>query len=236
MIECDTCKCWQHGPCVGLWNEKVSLALSLSHWCRLSDSDLPSTTNRTAPTATSASCVDRPGTALAGELSACLSLRPSLATLVRALTLSLKTRSLLRKAYRKNAAPPAPTHRRSPSLSSTSQHPSAGGRNKPRESADAALVSAFLASEIVDRPSGPADRESPEPTPAATTGKAGKKDEPVAKKRSTMNSRDAAYDDAIALSILGPGSAAMRARLARTKGEGSAGSASGEEGEEGEDG
>ncbi|KAM0748487.1 hypothetical protein T439DRAFT_65388 [Meredithblackwellia eburnea MCA 4105] len=26
MIQCDTCKCWQHGPCVGLWAEKVSFA------------------------------------------------------------------------------------------------------------------------------------------------------------------------------------------------------------------
>lgn len=32
-----------------------------------------------------------------------------------------------------------------------------------------------------------------------------------------MNSRDAAYDDAIALSILGPGSAAMRARWEKTR-------------------
>jgi hypothetical protein len=24
MIQCDTCKCWQHGQCVGLWNEAVS--------------------------------------------------------------------------------------------------------------------------------------------------------------------------------------------------------------------
>lgn len=39
-----------------------------------------------------------------------------------------------------------------------------------------------------------------------------------------MNSRDAAYDDAIAMSILGPGSAAMRARLEKAR------SASGEEG------
>jgi hypothetical protein len=23
MIQCDTCKCWQHGACVGLWDEKV---------------------------------------------------------------------------------------------------------------------------------------------------------------------------------------------------------------------
>jgi len=29
MIQCDTCKCWQHGPCVGLWEEKVQ-TLSLS--------------------------------------------------------------------------------------------------------------------------------------------------------------------------------------------------------------
>ena len=35
-----------------------------------------------------------------------------------------------------------------------------------------------------------------------------------------MNSRDAAYDDAIAMSILGPGSAAMRARLEQASGGG----------------
>lgn len=23
MIECEMCNCWQHGPCVGLWDEKV---------------------------------------------------------------------------------------------------------------------------------------------------------------------------------------------------------------------
>jgi hypothetical protein len=34
----------------------------------------------------------------------------------------------------------------------------------------------------------------------------------AASKRSTMNSRDAAYDDAIAMSLLGPGSAAMKGR------------------------
>lgn len=31
MIQCDTCKCWQHGPCVGLWGEKVSNPLP--HGC-----------------------------------------------------------------------------------------------------------------------------------------------------------------------------------------------------------
>ena len=44
--------------------------------------------------------------------------------------------------------------------------------------------------------------------------------EKAPKKRSTMNSRDAAYDDAIAMSILGPGSAAMRARLEQASGHG----------------
>lgn len=44
--------------------------------------------------------------------------------------------------------------------------------------------------------------------------------EKAPKKRSTMNSRDAAYDDAIAMSILGPGSAAMRARLEKARGDG----------------
>lgn len=52
-----------------------------------------------------------------------------------------------------------------------------------------------------------------------------------------MNSRDAAYDDAIALSILGPGSAAMRARLAKSSrgGDGSNASGSGAEDEEEEE-
>lgn len=45
-----------------------------------------------------------------------------------------------------------------------------------------------------------------------------------------MNSRDAAYDDAIALSMLGPGSAAMRARLVKSpRGGGSNASGSGAE-------
>lgn len=32
MIQCDTCKCWQHGQCVGLWNEKVSCARATTVW------------------------------------------------------------------------------------------------------------------------------------------------------------------------------------------------------------
>lgn len=42
-------------------------------------------------------------------------------------------------------------------------------------------------------------------------------------KRSTMNSRDAAYDDAIAMSLLGPGSAATRGRSDNARGEGESG-------------
>lgn len=49
-----------------------------------------------------------------------------------------------------------------------------------------------------------------------------------------MNSRDAAYDDAIAMSILGPGSAAMRARLEKAR-NGSASGASGAGDEEDEE-
>lgn len=50
-----------------------------------------------------------------------------------------------------------------------------------------------------------------------------------------MNSRDAAYDDAIALSILGPGSAAMRAKLEKSKGGGSGASGSAASGDEEEE-
>lgn len=56
---------------------------------------------------------------------------------------------------------------------------------------------------------------SPEQKPSAgLPAVAGPHKEP--KKRSTMNSRDAAYDDAIALSILEAGTAAMRAKLEKT--------------------
>ncbi|BGP40927.1 Histone deacetylase complex subunit [Rhodotorula kratochvilovae] len=172
MIQCDTCKCWQHGPCVGLWDEKEC---PNRYFCELCKPNLHG-----------------PG-------------------------------GLLRKVNRKSSAP---ARGRSPSagLSSSSKHaaPSsshapapahthahAHAHNKPRESADAALVHAFL-----DHAAG-----------GAATGPGG---EP--KKRSTMNSRDATYDDAIALSILGPGSAAMRARLEKSRG--GSGSESGGESED----
>ncbi|GAA5932033.1 hypothetical protein JCM1841_003601 [Sporobolomyces salmonicolor] len=150
MIQCDTCKCWQHGPCVGLWEEKEC---PNRYFCELCKPNLHG-----------------PG-------------------------------GLLRKVSRKSSAPAANRHR-SPSVPSTLSHARShpNGAHKPRESADAALISAFL----VDH-SAVHDDSSPPPAPK----------EP--KKRSTMNSRDAAYDDAIAMSILGPGSAAMRARLERAK-------------------
>ncbi|GAA6055796.1 hypothetical protein JCM3770_004805 [Rhodotorula araucariae] len=169
MIQCDTCKCWQHGPCVGLWDEKEC---PNRYFCELCKPNLHG-----------------PG-------------------------------GLLRKVNRKSSAP---ARGRSPSagLPSSSKHPAPSSSShthapahththpqhgKPRESADAALVHAVL-------------------DHAAAAGAApGAGGEP--KKRSTMNSRDAAYDDAIALSILGPGSAAMRARLERSRGGDASGSES----------
>lgn len=136
---------------------------------------------------------------------------------------------LLRKAHRK-AAPPtsnptaAAAHHRSPSAAASSSR--ARDSAKPRESADAALVAAFLSAEHSVGPPDdePEQGERSPSAPAATVmaiGKDGKEVEVKApKKRSTMNSRDAAYDDAIAMSILGPGSAAMRARLEKARGDG----------------
>ncbi|GAA5929152.1 uncharacterized protein JCM15063_004067 [Sporobolomyces koalae] len=133
MIQCDTCKCWQHGPCVGLWEEKEC---PNRYFCELCKPNLHG-----------------PG-------------------------------GLLRKVSRgKSAAASAsvPARRtRSPSLS------------KPTQAS-----------------------HSPPPPPVAaksqSTGVAAVG--PPAKKRSTMNSRDAAYDDAIALSILEAGGAARRDKL-----------------------
>lgn len=102
-----------------------------------------------------------------------------------------------------------PSGRRSGSPTS-SRDPSGKG-HKPRESADAAMVHAFLHDHTSDH------------KPASTAS--------APRKRNTMNSRDAAYDDAIALSILEHGTAAMRAKLEKAKN----GGRSGSEGEGSED-
>ncbi|KAI5477551.1 hypothetical protein MNV49_006139 [Pseudohyphozyma bogoriensis] len=180
MIQCDTCKCWQHGPCVGLWKDADCPDRYFCELCR-------------------------PGWHGPG--------------------------GLLRKAHRKVPSTTAPHHARSPSASGTS-----ASKSKPRESADAALVAAFLAAES----SLPPNATTPEleahvqqhAMPKSPSASNQQQPEKAPKKRSTMNSRDAAYDDAIAMSILGPGSAAMRARLERAK-EGSV--TSGNEGGERDD-
>ncbi|GAA5910932.1 hypothetical protein JCM5296_000551 [Sporobolomyces johnsonii] len=168
MIQCDTCKCWQHGPCVGLWEEKEC---PNRYFCELCKPNLHG-----------------PG-------------------------------GLLRKVSRKSSAPASHRHR-SPSVPSTLSHAKSHshGAHKPRESADAALISAFLADHSATHD------DSPPPSAPKET-----------KKRSTMNSRDAAYDDAIAMSILGPGSAAMRARLERARSGGRESDSEGSEGDGAED-
>lgn len=140
---------------------------------------------------------------------------------------------LLRKAHRKSLVPTPATRNktRSPSLapSASGQNgTTSNGRSKPRESADAAIIAAFLAdsageeagessegrrrsTSVVSHPEpretrANGEREGRETRGGGETGARGKK-------RSTMNSRDAAYDDAIALSILEHGSAAMRDKL-----------------------
>ncbi|CEQ42017.1 SPOSA6832_03779, partial [Sporobolomyces salmonicolor] len=181
MIQCDTCKCWQHGPCVGLWEEKEC---PNRYFCELCKPNLHG-----------------PG-------------------------------GLLRKVSRKSSAPAANRHR-SPSVPSTLSHARShpNGAHKPRESADAALISAFL----VDH-SAVHDDSSPPPAPK----------EP--KKRSTMNSRDAAYDDAIAMSILEPDQReggesadgeildAQKRKLSPELGEGASGIEEGEIAEDGAEG
>ncbi|KAK4054139.1 Histone deacetylase complex subunit [Microbotryomycetes sp. JL201] len=135
MIECDTCKCWQHGPCVGLFLESE--------------------------------CPDR---------YFCEQCKPSWHGVGGVLRKTFRKSSAAREA----SAPPVPRN------------------NKPRESADSAMIQAYLESRLDtgDQAHPQSGSRSPSPVPARAKAK-----EPV-KKRNTMNSRDAAYDRAIALSLM----------------------------------
>ncbi|GEM07992.1 transcriptional regulator Cti6 [Rhodotorula toruloides] len=165
MIQCDTCKCWQHGACVGLWDEKECPNRYFCELCKPS--------------------LHGPG-------------------------------GLLRKVSRKSSAPAAGR-----SGSPTSTRDTSGKGHKPRESADAAMMHAFLYDHTSDH------KLASSAFPASTAS--------APKKRNTMNSRDAAYDDAIALSILEHGTAAMRAKLEKGRnGEGSGSEGEGSEDEEDE--
>ncbi|GAA5988210.1 hypothetical protein JCM10908_002113 [Rhodotorula pacifica] len=155
MIQCDTCKCWQHGPCVGLWDEKEC---PNRYFCELCKPNLHG-----------------PG-------------------------------GLLRKVTRKTSAAPAGRAVTPPAAPATQSTSHKGHR--PRESADASMIAAYLSADGGHSP----EQKPSSGLPAAAA--AGPHKEP--KKRSTMNSRDAAYDDAIALSILEAGTAAMRAKLEKT--------------------
>lgn len=163
------------------------------------------------------------------RVSKCLKLLFDPAVLIHSLC------SLLRKAHRKVVPTTASaSHQRSPPIPSGSF-----SRNKARESTDATLASTFLAADSSANSAIPgvarSEREKSEknlsgggakeptspksPSMPLGAGAAGlTADGKAPKKRSTMNSRDAAYDDAIAMSILGPGSAAMRARLEKATG------------------
>ncbi|SCV69978.1 BQ2448_1372 [Microbotryum intermedium] len=165
MIQCDTCKCWQHGPCIGLVEEEE--------------------------------CPDR---------YFCELCKPTWHG----------QNGQIRKTHRKvtfnrTAALPPPA---GPSAVGPTAVPviASARVQKTRESVDAALVSAYLAAESTGDASAALIRhESRSLSPNQQGG--GTKAEPAPKKRSTMNSRDAAYDDAIALSLLTPAAAATRAKL-----------------------
>jgi len=264
MIQCDTCKCWQHGPCVGLWDEKVRRcpllarlvaehSLNRQSLCRPRALELTSL-GRTSPTGVSQSLLLRAVQAQSARARRVRPVPPPPSR--RRRTRSLRatpclscrhltrppTRSLLRKVNRKSSAPARgrspsaslpPTAKHASSSSSVAQ-PTSAPHPKPRESLDAPVAAAAAAPPVVAHEPAPsaAERER-EPAAAGTSGKApapGAPGGPEPKKRSTMNSRDAAYDDAIALSILEAGSAAMRARLER-----GGGKLSGDEGDESED-
>ncbi|KAK4054354.1 Histone deacetylase complex subunit [Microbotryomycetes sp. JL221] len=163
MIECDTCKCWQHGPCVGLYNE--------------------------------AECPDR---------YFCEQCKPTWHGMG----------GVLKKTYRKQTVPA-----REPSA------PAAQRNNKPRESADASMIQAYIESRIPasagslvnDKIEHDAVEEGSR-SPSPPTSRAKAKDPP--KKRNTMNSRDAAYDRAIALSLMEATNPAMTSLPAPVAGKG----------------
>ena len=135
---------------------------------------------------------------------------------------------------RKPAARKPPTHARSPSiphhpaptqaspqaqLPKPDPLPASASRAKPRAStadpiAVAVTIHAHAHTHAHPPASGPAPALALEAGPADEAKPALDHSQ---KKRSTMNSRDAAYDDAIALSILEAGSAAARERLRRSQ-------------------
>lgn len=121
--------------------------------------------------------------------------------------------SLLRKVARKSSAAPA-GHAASPpsaapAAAAAALPPPPHKGHKPRESADAALIATYLSADG----GGMSPEQKPTTAQAKSAAAAAAAAHKETKKRSTMNSRDAAYDDAIALSILEAGTAAMRARL-----------------------
>lgn len=179
------------------------------------------------------------------------------------LTLTTPSTSLLRKVNRKSIGRShspqiaTSTSHASGSSSSSSNKPSS---SKPRDSADSTSLARSHSrddpppfkpstshpdttklpdlSAVDDDDAELSPPPPPLPAPRPRTGKKRKDldDGPAPKKRSTMNSRDAAYDDAIALSILEHGSAKMRKRLERRRsGKGSDESSSDSEGDEDEE-
>ncbi|GAA5948686.1 hypothetical protein JCM3765_004974 [Sporobolomyces pararoseus] len=149
MIQCDTCKCWQHGPCVDLWEEKEC---PNRYFCELCKPHLhgPGGLLRKASRGKSSTGATSAPNSTSANASASTSVPPEKRRQTRSPSLSTK---------------PLPSHSPPPQASSST---------------------------------------STKPTTSSTT---------TGKKRSTMNSRDAAYDDAIALSILEAGGAARRDKL-----------------------
>ncbi|GAA5823550.1 hypothetical protein JCM5353_006302 [Sporobolomyces roseus] len=187
MIQCDTCKCWQHGPCVGLWEEKECPNRYFCELCK--------------------PALHGPG-------------------------------GLLRKVSRKSSAPAARRATRSPSVttshkgaSTSTSHPEPHRtHSKPRESLDSHHSHSHndARSPSHEEPSHPSKETSKRKKSLGPPG-------PPPKKRSTMNSRDAAYDDAIALSILEAGGAARRDKLEGRERSDSDSDEDGEERSEGEE-
>lgn len=166
MIECDTCKCWQHGPCVGLWNEKDCPDRYFCELCKPGWHGPGGLLRKAYRKASSSSKANGANTATIGKGKA----RESTDSITAAST----------KAQ----------HQRAPSITH-SETAAANNNDDGSSSSKGRRLSA-----------GPAAANAAPP-----------------KKRSTMNSRDAAYDEAIALSFLGPGTGAIRAKLERERSE-----------------
>ncbi|GAA6058921.1 hypothetical protein JCM10212_002873 [Sporobolomyces blumeae] len=210
MIQCDTCKCWQHGPCVGLWEEKEC---PNRYFCELCKPELHGQGGVLRKTSRKSSAPARRVTRSPSISTSSHGGKPSAATAAPALSGSSNGSKVsgMGGVTAKVEGESANTGGHvEPSRDGVTQdgptHPVSGQSGVTTSSV---LMGSTAATTTMTGGSAPAvgtgkhkkshsSTSSLIPPPIASTGS---HDRP-GKKRSTMNSRDAAYDEAIARSLM----------------------------------